>query len=249
MNLCIDEGNTRVKLAVFHQNKLLHFEAVPKLSPTILQTMQKQFPLLTNVILSSVRLPQVEIMTFLNTQFQFFIELSHNTYLPISNNYHTPKTLGKDRIAGVVAGNHMYPNTDLLVIDAGTCITYDCITAKGCYEGGSISPGIAMRFKSLPHFTAKLPLVDVSSVQQAIPPLIGKSTLGAIQSGIANGVAAEFWGIVHQYRQLYPKIKVIITGGDLHFFESRFKNEIFAHQNLILEGLNAILHFNLSKYE
>ena len=132
----------------------------------------------------------------------------------------------------------------MLVIDAGTCITYDLINSKKEYLGGSISPGIQMRYNALHQFTSQLPLLE--SVDTAM--LTGVNTEESIHSGIINGVFVEIDGIIQRYTNQYPDIKVIVTGGNAKFFDKGLKNTIFAKPNLLMEGLNKILDYNESYF-
>jgi len=166
--------------------------------------------------------------------------LSAKTPLPIKNSYKTPKTLGRDRLAGVVGAHHLYPGKSCLVIDAGTCITYDLITKESNYLGGNIAPGVKMRFKAMHHFTAKLPEMK----QMNYKTLIGNTTNTALQTGGALGAVLEMEGFIKAYRKEFSPLKVIITGGDADFFENRLKTKIFVNQNLVLIGLNKILDHN-----
>jgi type III pantothenate kinase len=199
--------------------------------------------LVENAILSSVKEYPAEIDEYLRQRFNTII-FNYLTLVPVINKYTTPETLGKDRLAGVVGAMQLMPASDVLVIDAGTAITYDIVTATGEYLGGAISPGITMRYKALHAFTSRLPLLEFYDDTQ----LIGSDTSSAIHSGVLNGAAAEMEGIIQQYRQLYPELKIILTGGDQNYFDKRLKIKTFAAPNLILEGLNLILDFNIGTH-
>jgi type III pantothenate kinase len=161
--------------------------------------------------------------------------------LPIKILYATPQTLGVDRIAGSCGALQLFPGKNTLVIDAGTCITYDFTDSSKQYYGGSISPGLKMRFQAVHTFTARLPLVSPAEN----PELIGNSTETSIQSGIVNGTVAEIDGIIDRYRQKYPDLQVILCGGDGPFFENKLKASIFASPDLVLIGLNSVLIHNV----
>jgi type III pantothenate kinase len=169
--------------------------------------------------------------------------LTHTLPLPIINSYATPETLGVDRLASVCGARTLFPTEASLVIDSGTCITYDFIDADGVYKGGAIAPGLSMRLRAMHEFTARLPLVEVN--ENAI--LIGNSTVSCIQSGALNGMIAEIEGTISRYQVHYPQLRVILCGGDTHFFENNLKGTIFAVQNLVLRGLNSILLHNVSQ--
>ena len=160
--------------------------------------------------------------------------------LPINLKYKTPETLGGDRIVAAIAACSLQPGKPVLVIDAGTAITYDFVDASGCYLGGGIAPGIRMRFEALHHFTASLPLVE--GVKKT--PLIGDSTKSSIRSGVQNGALAEVEGIIDRYRDRFgPEVQVFLTGGDSSFFEMRLKKLNFASPNLVLEGIYIIVTY------
>ena len=160
--------------------------------------------------------------------------------IPFINDYATPKTLGVDRIALVSAAKDQYEGKDVLIIDVGTCITYDFMNARGHYKGGAISPGINMRYKALHDYTEKLPLLDANIPQN----ILGNSTQTSIHSGVLYGVTLEIDGVISQYRQDFEDLTVILTGGNAHFLLDRLKNSIFANQNFLLEGLNFLLEPN-----
>lgn len=240
MNLIIDVGNTRIKLAVFTNSKLIHNESI-----TIGNFMKNTLELVkkyecTNAIISSVVSVKKNQIEEISSKINL-IELNYNTNVPFKNNYSTPKTLGVDRIALVAAAISKFPCKNVLIIDAGTCITYDFIDADGYYFGGAISPGINMRYRSLNVFTNKLPLLNPEYTSQ----LIGNSTELCIHSGVINGVINEIDSFINQYREKNKDLTVVLTGGDTNFLANRFKNVIFANPNFLLEGLNTILKYNL----
>ena len=169
-----------------------------------------------------------------------FIQLDHNTKVPFQNLYETPETLGIDRIALVAAATNHYPDQNVLILDAGTCITYDFINADKEYLGGAISPGIDIRYRSLHDYTSKLPKLSATSSFS----VLGKNTSEAIHSGVVNGVIQEIEGVINQYQGIYSDLTVVLTGGDTKFLSKQLKNSIFAHQNFLLIGLNQILTFN-----
>jgi len=194
-------------------------------------------------MISTVRSEPISLLDKLKLDCKIYL-LDESTPLPFRSNYITKETLGRDRLAGVAAAFFMQPGHDSLVIDAGTAITYDLITAGGDYLGGAISPGIRMRYQSLHTFTGQLPLLDTESHAD----LIGNSTRGSIHSGVLNGVIAEVEGIIAQYSALYPGLNIILTGGDHIYFDKQLKVKTFADPNLVLEGLNYLLNYNLEKH-
>ncbi|MBC3757130.1 type III pantothenate kinase [Hyunsoonleella sp. SJ7] len=240
MNLVIDVGNTYVKLAVFEKDELV-FKTITRLAEVVDEVMalNSKYSKLKKGIVSSVgRLSKTQVKSIKKTI--NLLELSHTTKVPFKNKYDTPKTLGIDRIALVSASVLHYPDNNVLIIDAGTCITYDFITDKNEYLGGAISPGIRMRYKSLNNFTANLPFLET----EASSNIIGTSTSSSIHSGVVNGVVNEIDGFIKAYLEKYSDLTVILTGGDANFLSEQLKSSIFANSNFLLEGLNYILEFN-----
>ena len=236
MNLIIDIGNTLVKYAVFNNDQLVEILKTSEIETGKVNTLIKEFDI-KNVIISSVR---KEMNWHLDVE---VIHLSHKTSLPINLNYKTPETLGKDRIANIVAVSEEYPNKNAVVIDAGTCITYDFINKNKEYLGGRISPGLEMRYKSLNEFTELLPRLSVSGESK----FIGDDTDSSILSGVEQGVLSEVDSLISVFRKENEDLIVVVTGGDTFFFENALKNSIFADQNLVLKGLNIILKYNEDK--
>lgn len=239
MKLIIDFGNTLKKIAVFDKNELVLLYTYEEFNIDVLKGIVEKHPEISSAIISSVINYPKEIDDFLATNF-FFIKLNSETHIPITNRYESPKTLGNDRIAAVVAASNKFKNINLLVIDAGSCITYDFINKDMEYLGGAISPGIRLRFKSLNSFTDKLPLLTPKNIDF----LIGKTTEESILSGIVNGIIAELDGIIDSYKEIYKDLTIIMSGGDHYYFDKRLKNNIFALPNIVLLGLNIILDFN-----
>mgnify|MGYP003663307542 CR=1 FL=1 len=240
MNLVIDVGNSFVKLAVFEGTTPLTKKTVkPEYILKQVDLLRNEYPLIQRAIISSVGSLKRTDIAYLNNHFNL-IQLDSSTKLPFKNRYETPKTLGIDRIALVSASVYQYPNSDVLIIDVGTCITYDFVTSKNEYLGGAISPGIRMRYQSLNNLTAKLPLLETETPQS----LIGNSTNSSIHSGVVFGILKEIDGIIEEYQLKYKDLTVILTGGDANFLSKQLKSSIFANSNFLLEGLNYILQFN-----
>lgn len=240
MNLIVDVGNSYVKFAVFEQSKLVHKSTCEPVDfKAAFKTILITFPMLKRGIVSSVGKLEASQMETLKSHLDVLI-LDSDVILPFKNLYKTPKTLGVDRIALVSAAAHQFPDADVLIVDAGTCITYDFINCNNEYLGGSISPGIRVRYKALHNLTANLPLLE-SEVPKS---MIGNSTADAIHSGVIHGVLKEIEGIIEEYQKNYPDLTVILTGGDSNFLSNQLKNSIFANSNFLLEGLNFILEYN-----
>jgi len=202
--------------------------------------LKNEHPQLNKVILSTVKPYSEDLKRVLSEEFEQFIELDHLTDLPIENLYETPETLGKDRLAAAIGANELFPDQNLLVIDAGTAITYDLVSEKNQFIGGNISPGLEMRFKALNHFTGKLPLVSYSDVFQPI----GKNTIDAIRAGVQNGILYEIEQCIDAFNRNYQNLRIIMTGGDSNFFDKKLNYSIFVNFNLTLIGLNRILEHN-----
>jgi len=240
MNLIIDVGNTYVKLAVFADNDLLANQSVThENAPKVTKKIISDYPNLKKAIISSVGKEDKELLKVLGKHLDL-LKLTSKTKLPFKNKYRTPKTLGVDRIALVSASVEKFSKNNVLIIDAGTCITYDFINEKNHYLGGAISPGIRLRYHTLNNLTANLPLLDAEYPED----LIGKSTDQSIHSGVINGVLKEMDGVIDEYLEKYQDLTVILTGGDTDFLSKRLKNSIFANSNFLLEGLNFILEYN-----
>ena len=238
MNLIIDEGNTRIKLAVFNSGYLLDLVCT-NLNECLVEINNLFFKYnIESVIVSSVT---DEIKLILDSFFiKNIVYLSNKTKVPFKNEYETPETLGVDRIALVAAAWHNYPNQSSLIIDAGTCITYDYITSDGVYLGGAISLGLEMRFKSMHVFTKKLPSL---SVPDSFVKILGKTTKQSMESGVLHGLVFELDGYIANYKQEFNDVNVILTGGDANFLCKQLKNSIFVNPNFLLEGLNAVLTY------
>jgi type III pantothenate kinase len=237
--LVIDIGNTLQKLAVFEGKNLLIKETFQELSPRVLEEFILKHGPFRGIIQSTVVIHQPEMEKILAGSGRF-IPLTFQTPVPFKNNYQTPATLGKDRIAAVAGAFSLFPGHNVLVIDAGTCITYDFLTYSGEYLGGGISPGIRMRFKAMNTFTGKLPLVEA----EEFDGLIGRTTTESMRSGVYNGTIAEINGLIDQYRDKFDDVTVIITGGDHQFLHNKLKISIFAAPDLVLLGLNEIFDYN-----
>lgn len=243
MNLAVDIGNTRIKAALFEQGQLLkvHHALTEK---ELLNLVQEASPNYT--ILSSVKEENHLIKAEIERFSQLFV-LKSGMSLPFQNLYETPDTLGVDRIAAVSGALALYPKTACLVIDLGTCITLDFIDAKARYWGGNISPGLQMRFEAMHKFTDKLPYIQDYLHNTGEISYTGKSTRGAMLSGVIYGMVHEIEGAVRFYHQKTGNFNTILTGGDALFFETKIKEPIFVTQNLTLIGLNGILQYYVGK--
>ena len=239
MNLIIDIGNTVAKLAVFNDDNLLEVFYDSNQTLESLPAVCGKYPLSRAVVATVIELNET-VENRLKSLPVPLLQLDSTTPLPIKNLYETPQTLGYDRIAAVVGAYQNFPGRDILVIDAGTCITYEFIDSLGQYHGGNISPGVQMRFKALHRFTSKLPLISAEGRMTQL----GKTTETAIRMGVLQGVEYEMLGYIETMRHKYPELLVFLTGGDEFSFDTNLKSIIFADRFLVLKGLNRILNYN-----
>lgn len=239
MNLVIDIGNTLLKYAIFDKDRIIERGAEEDLGffsdEKIFQGKNK----FHKAIVSSVRSIMPELMTAVSKYCKVHV-LDSNTRLPFKNLYKTPETLGNDRLAGIAGAFSLYPKKNVLVIDAGTCITIDLLRDKGIYQGGSISPGIRMRLKAVHTFTGKLPLVNLREFDNDF----GYDTETSILAGVVNGTIDEIQTAINRQAEKYSDLLVLICGGDASFLVKRLKNSIFAVPDLVLTGLNELLEYN-----
>lgn len=240
MNLAIDIGNTRTKLAFFADETLIEKIVWDEFTP------ENIFDLATNrkvkhIIFSSVASDfDQKIKNQLSSHF-FLLQLTTKTHLPIQNAYKTPSTLGKDRLAALVGAYSLFPNKTSLVIDAGTCITYDILNSEGVFLGGNISPGMKMRLKAMHSFTDRLPLPEIKTTKTNW----GDSTETALLNGVQLGTLLEIEGFIDLCHSDFGETITFLTGGDADFFANKIKKKIFVRSNLVLIGLNKILNYNV----
>jgi type III pantothenate kinase len=240
VKLIIDIGNTRVKAALFEKNELKIFFVFGSPDELLTAGLFSDYAI-ADCIVASVVDPIEPFINLLKEQTKVLL-FTGKTPVPLKILYKSVNTLGSDRLASAVAGNFLYPGKNILVIDAGTCIKYNFVNSANEYIGGAISPGLKMRFKALNTFTSRLPLLETDKNSDI---LIGTTTNESILSGVEKGAIYEIQGFIEQYTRLYPDIYVILTGGDVNFFEKPLKKPIFADSFLTLKGLNVILDYNL----
>ena len=238
MLLAVDIGNTRSKAAVFEDGRILEKFAFPKneLEKTILKIVSR-YEKVIDIVVSSVGNERID---FVLPRKINVCTINHTSKFPFDNLYQTPETLGIDRMVLASGATLRYPGKNRLVIDAGTCITYDFIDDQDRYHGGAISPGIRLRYEALHNYTAKLPLLTAEMPEG----IIGKSTAGSIHSGVVNGAVNEIDGFIDSYRGGAQNFIIILTGGDADFLAGRLKNTIFANQNFLLESLEITFRQN-----
>ncbi|BFM43316.1 type III pantothenate kinase [Flavobacterium sp. CFS9] len=241
MILTVDVGNTRIKAAVFEGGTVLETFTFEKneLEKKIKKILEK-FQKCSDLVVASVG--NVEKQSFLTFEKDLKVHfLTHEDIFPFTNKYATPKTLGIDRMVLAAGATLKFPKQNRLVIDAGTCITYDFIDENDNYLGGAISPGLRLRYESLHNFTARLPLLTLESPDS----YIGDSTKQAIHSGVVNGFVYEIDGFIDEYRANFSNFIIILTGGDADFLAKRLKNTIFANSNFLLESLNQTFQYKI----
>jgi len=240
MNLIIDAGNTNIKLAIFKKSEIIHLESVEMdFFVASVKKIFKDFPKVRSAIVSSVGSLSKEQMNVLAV-FCDLYELSHTSKVPFKNSYASPQTLGVDRLALATAAFYFNPHQNNLIIDAGTCITYDMLNDFDEYLGGAISPGVQMRYNAMHYQTAKLPLLE----KKELLDYIGNTTEKCLHSGVVNGISLEIDGVIDLYKDRFKDLTVILTGGDTLFLSKRLKNTIFADSKFLLKGLNYLLEYN-----
>ena len=240
MNLIIDIGNTKIKAAVFEQdtlvfNQLFSFDDWENDIKKNLNNFEK----VKNIVVSNVSKINANRFSSFKSNYNLFY-VTRESLFPFTNKYQSPQTLGIDRMVLASGAVLQHPNTNRLIIDAGTCITYDFVDDKDNYLGGAISPGIQLRYKSLNNYTADLPLLS----RQEPVNSIGNTTKESIHSGVVNGVTYEIDSFVDSYSKKYSNFIIILTGGDAEFLAKRLKNTIFANSNFLLESLNQTFQYN-----
>ena len=239
MNLVVDAGNTRTKVGIFEGARMQRREVFQSFEEAILYVNATEPE---NLLVSSVAVDGFEDFRRTNVKGRK-LQLTPQLSTPVQNKYETPHTLGTDRIAAACGAWSLFPHEESLVIDCGTCINYEFVNKQGEYRGGAISPGVSMRYTAMHQLTDRLPLASPDTDV----PLTGVSTLECLQSGVMNGVLEEINGITARYRRDYPYIRVILTGGDAHFFEKLMNPSIFVAPDLVLMGLNSILLHNVNQ--
>lgn len=240
--MIIDIGNTVAKLVAFDGDEPVEEIRTCNDSLSALGAFATKYAF-THGIVGTVKGLTAEAEEQLRSLKIPILRFSPQTPVPITNHYKSPETLGADRLAAAVGASSLKPGKDLLIIDAGTCVTYEVIDAKGNYWGGNIAPGMQMRLRSLNEFTAKLPLVSA----EGDVPGMGYDTETAIRSGVLRGMKYEIEGYIRSMRRKYPHLLVFLTGGDKINFDTTIKSIIFADKFIVPRGLNKILDYNHDK--
>lgn len=234
MNLVIEVGNTNIKYALFEGLDIIKRYTQPTSNKTLVQDI------LNHKIDRAILAGSGDMSDILWENLKCPRYVFDRTMIKdMEIAYHTPETLGQDRLLNAYAVSHDFPNRNSLIIDCGTCITTTFLDEKNRLQGGSISPGVAMRFKALHHYTARLPLVAFDRAYH--PSLLGMNTPSSIESGVLVGAIDEIVARMEAMRSVYPNLNIIMTGGDALFFQNKIKNEIFVDSHLTLRGLNFVL--------
>lgn len=241
MNLAVDIGNTTMKAGWFEQDRLIELQPQANLD-SLISRIQTQPP--ARMIVSSVSTHSETLRNAVPSVTKF-VALGSDTPLPFENKYQTPHTLGTDRIAAVAGAQALYPDRNVLVVDAGTCVTYEFLNDQSEYLGGIISPGLRMRWQAMHTFTARLPLVSVELAEESAQlPTIGKSTEEALKSGGIVGMAAEIDQIIRRYADKFAALQIISCGGDITYLQPWISSEHTYIPELVLIGLNSIVQYD-----
>ena len=251
MNLCIDQGNSRTKVALMtDEGKIIKDVTYKQFSSADVERLFDLYPVTDSIISSVVDIEAATVNT-LSRRSQHFVLFDHLTPVPIINRYDTPQTLGQDRLAAAVGAKSLCPEENLLIIDVGSAITYDFVSSEGEYIGGNIAPGLKMRFTMLQRMTKKLPLVEVD--ENELIPLFGKNTRDAIAAGVIRGVAYEVKGYMRTLKEKMPSFRTFLTGGNAPYVLKNVRTSrsesrpIQYEKHLVLIGLNEILKYNKLK--
>lgn len=241
MNLVIDIGNTFAKVAIVDEGRIIDRETRPQLDRATLLRLFELHPEIGRAILSTTRLADPALEEFIEKKVGRLIRFDSRTPVPLRNRYATPETLGADRMAAAVGAWGRAPGRELLIVDFGSAITIDRVTAAGEYLGGNISPGMAMRFEALHRLTDRLPLCGAPA---EAPVLTGQTTRQAIESGVVLGIVHEIEGYIDRIGGQNRDLTLFFAGRDANFFADKVKKTIFVTHDLVIEGLNRILEYN-----
>tara|TARA_A100000164_G_scaffold323928_1_gene308087 strand:+ start:380 stop:1111 length:732 start_codon:yes stop_codon:yes gene_type:complete len=240
MNLIIDIGNTLVKVYLFKNDQIISKKILDEVSLIdYIKSISKDY-YIEKIICSSVTKSYKIQLNKIFKKINYYELSDKDLQIPFYNNYKTKSSLGQDRIGLVSSAFFRFPNENCLIVDIGTCITYDFIDSNNVYHGGAISPGLNMRYKSFSEFTSNLPLLKFDNIDK----IIGSCTNESIHIGVSSGIIGEIKEYVNRLQEKYLKLNIIITGGDSTFLRNKIKNAIFADQDFLAIGLNNILKYN-----
>ena len=238
MNVIFDIGNSSTKLAIFDGRKKIISIRTRHFSCDRMEKVLSPYKLDRAIVSSTKNIPEF-IVDLMTVNIPYVHILSHKSKLPFKNEYETPETLGPDRIAAVAGAFFHFPGKKVLIIDAGSAVTYDYLAGK-IYKGGNISPGLSMRFKALHKFTGKLPLA--STTEKITSP--GKNTFEAITAGVINGLIYEINEYIRTFEKKHAGLKVVLTGGDSGYLKGKIGHRIAYMPDIVIDGLNYILEYN-----
>ncbi len=248
MNLVVDVGNSRGKAALFGEGGIVKRWTFGGTGTEEFDAIFCRYGRVARAVLSSTRGEDAALEALLRERSDYFLKFTNATPIPLQNAYATPQTLGSDRLAAAVGARELFPERNLLVVDFGTAVTCDIVTAGGCYLGGSISPGLSMRLRALADYTGRLPLLSAGECVAVCPDAgVPSSTATAMAAGTIEGIELEVRGRMERYVGEFAGLVTIFTGGDAPLFEKRFKNTIFANCELVLTGLNTLLDYNADR--
>ncbi len=244
MNLCVDQGNSRTKVALFNEDGRIIKNLIYKSFTS--SDVERLFSLytITDSIVSSVINIDPAVVNVLHRLSRRFILFDHLTPVPLGNHYNTPETLGQDRMASAVGASYLSPDQNLLIVDVGSAVTYDFVSAESGYIGGNIAPGIKMRLMVLRQMTKKLPKVEVE--ENSLTPLFGRNTREAIATGVVRGIVFEVKGYIRALADQGASFVTFLTGGNAPYVLNNMREEVRHEPNLVLIGLNRILEYNKS---
>jgi type III pantothenate kinase len=242
MILTVDVGNTQIKSAVFEEDRLLE-KAIFLLSDfqNSIEKILKKFEKISVLVIASVGKLENEALEMFSERVEIYF-VDRQKPFPFINNYATPHTLGIDRAVLAAGAVLQYPGQSRLIIDAGTCVTYDFVDAEDVYHGGAISPGIRLRYEAMHSYTAKLPQLEKEEPEN----IIGNSTKQSMHSGVINGLTFEIDGYIDVLKSRNENFIIILTGGDANFLAKRLKNTIFANSNFLLESLCYLYQYQIN---
>lgn len=242
MILTIDVGNTQVKSAVFEENILLekHVFLLSDFEDSVKKILKK-FLKIAVLVISSVGKLEIEALNSFQGRVLIYV-IDREKKFPFLNKYSTPNTLGVDRMVLAAGAVLQYPEQNRLIVDAGTCVTYDFVDSNNVYHGGAISPGLRLRYEAMHNYTAKLPKLCFEEPYD----LVGDSTIQSMHSGVVNGLTFEIDGYSSQLKAQKENFIIILTGGDANFLAKRLKNTIFANSNFLLESLNLLYQYQIN---
>lgn len=241
MKLLLDIGNTLCKWAIADEQNIVESGFTVIFNECFIESLQAKGKQFDTIVACSVRTLSEQLEEYLSSKFTYR-RIQYWQQLPLKIKYATPETLGMDRVVAAIGAYVLFPNKPLLVIDAGTAITIDYVSADAEFLGGNIAPGIQLRFKALHDYTDKLPLVNVKKDF----PSIGFDTESAIRAGVQQGVANEIEAYIIKMKKSNPDVQIVLTGGDAGLLAGIIQEKLTVESNLIFTGIQEVAK-NVSK--